>query len=62
MKRAGRTFVPALIALGAGGLTLFLSEVLWLQVPAAALLLVGVALGVAAIATPEFLERDLDDD
>ncbi len=48
----------ALAALIGGGAVLFLSEATWLQVAAAAVLLVGVALGVAAIATPDFLEAD----
>ena len=52
MKRAGPTFVPALAALGVGGLMLFLSEVLWLQLPGAVLLLVGVALAVAGDRDP----------
>lgn len=56
MKHAGPTLPAALLALGGGGVTLFFSEAVWLQMTAAVILLVGIALGVAAIATPEFLE------
>ena len=55
--RGGATLLPGLAAFGLGGLTLFLSEVVWLQTTAAAVMLVGIALTVAGIATPEFLER-----
>jgi hypothetical protein len=37
------------------------SEATWLQMTMAVFLLVGIALGVFAIATPEFLERDAED-
>lgn len=58
MSRGGPTLPAALATLGIGGATLFLSEVTWLQMSAAVVLLIGIALGVAAIATPEFLEAD----
>jgi hypothetical protein len=61
MKSAGPTFWPALIVLVVAGGILFVSEVTWLQVTMAVFLLVGIALGVFAIATPEFLERDAED-
>jgi hypothetical protein len=61
MKHAGRTFLPGLVALGVGGLILFISTTTWIQMTCAMIALVGVALVVFAIATPEFLERDLDD-
>ncbi|MQA73964.1 MAG: hypothetical protein GEU88_06430 [Solirubrobacterales bacterium] len=59
---AGSTLIPALVTLAVAGAVLFLSEVIWLQLPAALFLLAGVALGVLAIATPEFLEADADED
>lgn len=58
MSRGGPTLPAALAALGIGGVTLFFSEVTWLQMSAAVVLLIGIGLGVAAIATPEFLEAD----
>ena len=61
LKRGGPTFWPALIILLAAGATLFLAEVTWLQAIMAVCLLVGIALGVFAVATPEFVERDAED-
>jgi hypothetical protein len=61
MKSAGPTFWPALIVLVVSGGILFVSEATWLQMTMAVFLLVGIALGVFAIATPEFLERDAED-
>ena len=60
MKHAGPTFIPALIILVVFGAILFISEVTWLQLPAALAMLVGAFLAVRAIVTPEFLERDAD--
>jgi hypothetical protein len=57
----GPTLLPALATLGIGGAVLFLSEATWLQMTAAVVLVIGIALGVFAIATPEFLEADHDD-
>jgi cell division protein FtsW (lipid II flippase) len=62
VKHAGPTFVPALVILVIFGAVLFLSSATWLQLIAALAMLVGVALAVQAIATPEFLEADVDDD
>jgi uncharacterized membrane protein YpjA len=61
MKHAGPTLLPALIILVIAGVVLFISSTTWLQLIAALAMLVGVALGVWAIATPEFLEGDADD-
>jgi hypothetical protein len=61
MKRAGPTFWPALGLLVVAGAVLFVSETTWLQVTMAILLIIGIALAVFAIATPEFLERDAED-
>jgi hypothetical protein len=61
MKRAGPTFWPALALLVVCGSVLFVSETTWLQLTMAILVIVGIALGVFAIATPEFLERDADE-
>jgi hypothetical protein len=61
MSRGGPTFWPALIVLVVAGGVLFFAEVTWLQMTMAICLLVGIALGVFAIATPEFLERDAED-
>ena len=61
MKHAGPTFLPALIILVIFGAILFVSSATWLQLTAALAMLVGVFLGVRAIATPEFLEGDAED-
>lgn len=61
-RHGGPTLLPAIAALVIGGAVLFLSEVTWLQMPAAMVMVVGIALGVFAIATPEFLEADREDD
>ena len=61
MRRGGPTFWPALIVLVISGGVLFVAEVTWLKMTMAVFLLVGIALAVFAIATPEFLERDADD-
>jgi hypothetical protein len=61
MRRGGPTFWPALIVLVVAGGVLFVSEATWLQLTMAILLIIGIALAVFAIATPEFLERDAED-
>jgi hypothetical protein len=61
VRHAGPTFWPALGLLIVSGAALFFSEVTWLQLAMAVLVLVGVALAVFAIATPEFLEHDAED-
>jgi hypothetical protein len=61
-KYGGPQLLPALLVAVLGGITLFLSEVTWLEVIGASVLLIGAALIIANIATPEFLERDLGDD
>jgi hypothetical protein len=60
--RPGPTFVPALLVLGIAGGALFFADATWLRLCSALLLLVGIALGVFAIATPEFLAADADGD
>jgi hypothetical protein len=60
--RPGPTFIPALALLIVAGAVLFLSEATWLRTTAAVFVLGGVALGVFAIATPEFVAADSDDD
>ena len=62
MRYGGPRLLPALAVTAIGGLVLFLSSASWLEVTAAMVLLIGAALVVYSIATPEFLERDLDDD
>jgi hypothetical protein len=62
VRHAGPTFVPALATLLIAGAVLFLSEATWLQMTAAVVLLLGIALGVFAIATPEYLAQDDDED
>ena len=59
--RPGPTFLPALGMLGVAGLVLFLADADWLRLTAALVLLVGIALGVFAIATPEFLAADAEE-
>jgi CHASE2 domain-containing sensor protein len=61
MKHAGPILIPALVILVVAGAVLFISSTTWLQLISALAMLVGVALGVWAIATPEFLEGDADD-
>jgi hypothetical protein len=61
LKRGGPTFWPALAILVVAGAVLFLSEATWLQATMAFLLLLGIALAVFAVATPEFLERDAEE-
>lgn len=56
--RPGPTFIPALIVLGVAGAVLFLVSAEWLRVASALALIAGIALGVFAIATPEFLAAD----
>jgi hypothetical protein len=60
--RPGPTFLPALALLIVAGAVLFLSEATWLRMTAAVFVLGGVALGVFAIATPEFVAADVDED
>ena len=62
MKYGGPRLIPALALAVVGGLTLFLASATWLEVTAAIVLLIGAALVVANIATPDFLERDLGED
>ena len=62
MKHGGPHLLPALAVAGVGALVLFLASVTWLEVTGATVLLIGAALIVANIATPDFLERDLGDD
>ena len=62
MKHAGPRMIPALVLAIVGGLVLFLSSATWLEVTGATVLLIGAALIINNIATPEFLERDLGDD
>jgi hypothetical protein len=61
-RGGGATFWPALVVLVVAGGVLFVSSATWLQLTMAILLLIGVGLGVFAIATPEFLERDAEED
>ena len=60
-ERAGPTLIPALAMLIVAGAVLFVSSAEWLRVSAAVALLVGIALGVLAVATPAFLEADADE-
>ena len=62
MKYGGPRLIPALVIAAIGGATLFLSSVTWLEVTGATVLLIGAALIIANIATPDFLERDLGED
>lgn len=62
MKHAGPTFLPALITLVVAGAVLFLSSATWLRTTAAVFLLAGIALGVFAIATPQFMAADVEDE
>jgi hypothetical protein len=59
--RPGPTFLPALLILGIAGGVLFFADATWLRLCSALLLLVGIALGVFAIATPEFLTADAEE-
>jgi hypothetical protein len=61
-RRAGRTFVPALVTLVVAGGVLFVSEATWLRLTMALLLLGGIFLGVRAIATPDFVAADADEE
>jgi hypothetical protein len=61
LKRGGPTFWPALAILVVAGAVMFLSETTWLQATMAFFLLLGIALAVFAVATPEFLERDAEE-
>ena len=61
LKRGGPTFWPALAILVVAGAVLFLSEATWLEATMAFFLLLGIALAVFAVATPEFLERDAEE-
>jgi uncharacterized protein YjeT (DUF2065 family) len=58
--RPGGTFIPALLILVIAGLVLFLADANWLRLVSALALLPGIALGVFAIATPDFLTADAD--
>ena len=60
--RPGRTFVPAVVILALAGGVLFFADADWLRLTSALTLLVGIALGVFAIATPEFLAADVAED
>lgn len=61
LKRGGPTFWPALAILVVAGAVLFFSDATWLEATMAFFLLLGIALAVFAVATPEFLERDAED-
>jgi hypothetical protein len=61
LKRGGPTFWPALVILVVAGAVMFVSETTWLQATMAFFLLIGIALAVFAVATPEFLERDAEE-
>jgi hypothetical protein len=61
VRHAGPRFIPALVIAVVGGAALFLASATWLEVLGASVLLIGAALIVGAIATPEFLEADADD-
>ncbi len=59
--RPGPTAVPALLILGIFGALLFFTGSEALRLISALALLVGIALAVAAVATPDFMESDVDD-
>jgi hypothetical protein len=61
LERGGPTFWPALAILVVAGAVMFVSEATWLQATMAFFLLIGIALAVFAVATPEFLERDAEE-
>lgn len=58
MRSWSPTSRAALAVLIVGGATLFLSEATYLRVIGAVLLVVGIGLGVFAIATPAALGQD----
>lgn len=58
--RGSPALAVALLAIGGG--VLFLASAEWLRVLSAVLMLAGIAAGVFAIATPEFVAGDRDDD
>jgi hypothetical protein len=58
----GPTFVPALVGLVVGAAVLFLAETTWLNLVAALVMLGAAALTAVAIATPEFLAHDAEDE
>ena len=60
--RPGPTVMPALAILTIFGAILFFTGSETLRLISALALLVGIALAVTAIATPEFMERDVEDD
>ena len=60
--RPGRTFLPALLLLAGAGLVLYIAAADWMRLTAALLLLLGIALGVFAIATPDYLAAGEDED
>jgi hypothetical protein len=60
MKHAGPTFLPALLILVVFGAILFIASATWLQLISALAMLVGVGLAVRGIATPAFLEGDVE--
>ena len=59
--RPGPTFKPALAVLVVFAAVLFFTGSEALRLISALALIVGIALAVTAIATPEFLESDADD-
>ncbi len=59
--RPGPTAVPALAILTIFAAILFFTGSEALRLISALALLVGIALAVAAVATPEFMERDVED-
>lgn len=62
MSGHSRTLPAAVAALVVGAAVLFLADAEALRVASAALLLAGIGLGVLAVATPEFLTRDQEED
>lgn len=59
--RPGPTFKPALAILVVFGAILFITGSEVLRLISALALLAGIALAVAAVATPEFMEGDVKD-
>ena len=60
--RPGPTFKPALAILVVFGATLFITGSEVLRLISALALLAGIALAVAAVATPEFMEGDVEEE
>lgn len=62
MNRRPRTLPAAVAALAIGAAVLFFADAEALRVASAALLLTGIGLGVFAVATPEFLAGDKEEE